>query len=319
MHMRIPTTRPASMTLLASILACVFAAGARAADLADVLGVAHVDGKYYLTKQDYLDEGMEAGVLTTGSRTIRLYLNASAIKRYSWNSTWPAEFKNLVEIARSPYFQSVFSKPFHTYILTTYALGRDDHYWNQGISAEQEADESRQFYDLAKYLLTTYRGTGKTFVLQHWEGDWALRDMGPEGHRHTYEKDFTPTPTAIDGMIKWLNARQAGINRAHERNFTLAATCTSTGASPKPIGWKMRSPESPRLLTRCCRIQRSIWSPTPATTFWIHRSIWPRVLNISPPISPPPPSSDKPPAASISANTVIRKTAIAARSVSTTV
>lgn len=175
-------------------------------DPADVFGVAHVDGKYYLTSEDFLDEGADQ-VLTTGSRVIKLYLTP---KRYPWNSDWGTSPHSLVEMAKRPYFQSVFSKPFKTYILTAYSMGRGDHYWVTGISAEQAQDETRQFYDLTKYLLTTYRGTGKTFVLQHWEGDWALRSHSP---KH-YDATYVPTPEAVKGMIDWLNARQAGINQA---------------------------------------------------------------------------------------------------------
>jgi hypothetical protein len=173
---------------------------------ADVFGVAHVDGKYYLTTNDFLDEGADQ-VLATGSKVIKLYLKP---KPYPWNSQWPQHVRSLAEMAQTPYFQSIFLKPFHTYILTAYSIGRQDHYWTDGITAEQAADETRQFYDLTKYLLTAYQGTGKTFVLQHWEGDWAMRRGSPK----PYDGDYSPSPTAVQGMIHWLNARQAGIVKA---------------------------------------------------------------------------------------------------------
>src|SRR5439155_20748454 len=136
---------------------------ARVEDLSNVLGVAHVDGKYYFTDKDFLDEGADA-VLATGSRVIKLYLTPSAPKRYSWNSHWPSDIHSLVELAQTPYFRSVFVKPFTTFILTTYSFGRGDHYWTTEITDEEKADETRQFHDLAAYLLKTYNGTGKTFV-----------------------------------------------------------------------------------------------------------------------------------------------------------
>ena len=176
------------------------------ADLRDCLGVAHVDGKYFLTEGDYLDEGADQ-VLATGSRVIKVYL---VPKRYPWNSDWPRDLKNAVEVAQTPYFRALFDQPFNTFIVTVYSAGRDDHYWTTGLSLEQQSDETRQFHDLTKYLLTTYRGSRKTFVLQHWEGDWALRDID----HHTYDEKFTPPQSSIDGMIKWLNARQAGIIQA---------------------------------------------------------------------------------------------------------
>jgi hypothetical protein len=52
----------------------------------------------------------------------------------------------------------------------------------------------------------SYAGSGKTFVLQNWEGDWGIRP--------TTDPKLVPTPTAINGMIRWLNARQDGVERA---------------------------------------------------------------------------------------------------------
>ena len=173
-----------------------------------MFGVAHIDGKYYLTTQDFLDEGADQ-ILATGSKVIKLHL---APKRYRWNSDWPKGSASLAQLAQTPYFRSVFSKPFNTYVLTAYSLGRPDHYWTAGITDEQAADETRQFYELSKYLLTAYQGTGKTFVLQHWEGDWALRS----GAVKPFDASYCPSPTAITGMIRWLNARQAGIIKARK-------------------------------------------------------------------------------------------------------
>jgi hypothetical protein len=176
------------------------------ANPAGVFGVAHVDGKYFLTTEDFLDEGADQ-ILATGSKVIKLYLTP---RRYPWNSHWPENLRSLAEVAQSAYFKSVFAKPFHTYILTAYSIGRQDHYWTDGVTLEQAADETQQFYELSKYLLAAYKGAGKTFVLQHWEGDWALRRGSPK----PYDPDYIPSPTAIKGMIAWLNARQAGIVKA---------------------------------------------------------------------------------------------------------
>ena len=209
MHLSARFRHPYSRCLSGVFVLCLLTTTALVGDAssqrdpAEVFGVAHVDGKYYLTTADFLEEG--AGeILATGTKVIKLYLTPA---RYPWNSDWPKDLRTLVDVARTPYFQSVFGQPFHTYILTTYAVGRDDHYWNRGITFEQAADESRQFHDLTQYLLATYRGTGKTFVLQHWEGDWALRGRSPK----PYDPDYLASPTAVNGMIQWLNARQAGI------------------------------------------------------------------------------------------------------------
>ncbi len=100
----------------------------------------------------------------------------------------------------------MFGGPFSTYIRTTYATGRGDHYWVRNITDADARDETEQFYRLARHLLREYRGSGKTFVLQHWEGDWAARG--------SFDLKKDPTEKAFRGMVRWLNARQAGVDRA---------------------------------------------------------------------------------------------------------
>ncbi|UCG50200.1 MAG: right-handed parallel beta-helix repeat-containing protein [Phycisphaerales bacterium] len=180
-------------------------AGQRTGELRDIIGVTHVAGKYHLTEGDFLNEGADA-ILELGSRVIKIWF-ADVKGSYPFNSDWP-RMGSLVDIAKSPYFRRLFEKPFSTYIMMCFSVGRGGGYWKGGITEEQKRGEERQFYELAKHLLTTYNGTGKTFVLQHWEGDWLIRG--------NYDAKADPSPAAIKGMIGWLNARQAGVSRARE-------------------------------------------------------------------------------------------------------
>lgn len=173
--------------------------------LRDIVGVTHVDGKYHLTDKDFLNEGADQ-ILALGSRVIKVWLHKPQ-QSYPFNSQWP-EMNRPAEIAKSPYFSKLFSKPMTTYILMCFSAGADAGYWRKGINDDQKLQEQRQFYELAKFLLTTYQGTGKTFVLQHWEGDWLIRG--------NYDGKADPTPEAIRGMIEWLNARQKGVNQARQ-------------------------------------------------------------------------------------------------------
>lgn len=174
-------------------------------ELRDIIGVTHVDGKYHLTEKDFLNEGAEQ-ILALGSRVIKVWFHNPG-KSYSFNSQWP-QINSLVEIAQTEYFAKLFEKPFTTYIMMCFSKGKNAAYWRRGITKEQRLDEQRQFYELTKYLLTKYRETGKTFVLQHWEGDWLIRG--------NYDRNINPTSTAINGMIDWLNVRQEGVNRARK-------------------------------------------------------------------------------------------------------
>jgi hypothetical protein len=198
---------------MTAILGIVLLGGVERADtkaLPDVLGVTHVAGRYYLTDKDFLNEGADR-ILALGSRVIKVWFygkrHEHPMAAYSYNSQWP-NVDSLVEGARIPYFKQLFGKPFTTYVMVVTSLGRDDGYWRNGITDEQKRDEQRQFYELTKHLLTEYKGTGKTFVLQHWEGDWMIRG--------NFDAKAEPTPLAIQSMIDWLNARQAGVNQARQ-------------------------------------------------------------------------------------------------------
>jgi len=174
-------------------------------ELRDIIGVTHVDGKYCLTDEDFLNEGADQ-ILSLGSRVIKVWFH-NPDRSYPFNSKWP-QMNSLVEEAKSPYFRELFDKPMTTYVLMCFSIGRDAGYWRKGLTGEQKLDEQAQFYELSKHLLTTYKGTGKTFILQHWEGDWLIRG--------SYDSNIDPTPEATNGMIEWLNARQAGVNQARE-------------------------------------------------------------------------------------------------------
>lgn len=198
------------IAILSIVLLCT-APPTRAKELRDVLGVTHVAGRYHLTNRDFLNEGADQ-ILALGSRVIKVWFYGGRriggpVNSYPYNSQWP-KVAALVEGAQAPYFKELFSKPFTTYILKVAALDREEGYWRKGITDEQKRDEQRQFYELAKHLLTQYRGTGKTFVLQHWEGDWMVRG--------NFKGDEEPSPTALANMVEWLNARQAGVNQARE-------------------------------------------------------------------------------------------------------
>jgi len=188
-------------------LACT----AMAKEVRDTVGVVHVAGRYYLTDKDFLNEGADQ-ILALGSRVIKVWFfsgkdNQSLVSSYPYNSEWP-KVHSLVEGAQTPYFAELFDKPFTTYVLKVTSLGRDEGYWRAGISNEQKQDEQKQFYELAKYLLTRYKNTGKTFVLQHWEGDWMVRG--------NYDGNARPADSAFQNMIEWLNARQGGVDQARE-------------------------------------------------------------------------------------------------------
>lgn len=98
----------------------------------------------------------------------------------------------------------VLAKHDFDYVFMWY---RSDPYFKDGYSdAEAKADYDA-FYAYTKKLLTTYNGTGKTFYLGHWEGDWYYID-----NYNTAQKEVSDVVT--EGMIAWLNNRQKAVDDA---------------------------------------------------------------------------------------------------------
>lgn len=196
--------------LLVGIALAALAAGLQAETVRvrDVLGVSHAGGKYSLTREDYLNEGADQ-ILAFGSRVIKVWLNPNPEASYPFNSEWGEPALDVVELVQRPYYQKLFEKPFTTYFLVLLPAPlpiEGTSYFLDGMTPEETAAERDQAYRLARHLLTTYAGSGKTFVLQNWEGDHLLRAGLATNAR--------PDAVRIAGMIDWFNARQDGVDQA---------------------------------------------------------------------------------------------------------
>lgn len=188
------------------------AAGARPAAAApapvqirDVLGVSHVAGKYHFTDEDYLNEGADR-ILELGSRVIKVWITPDPAKNYPFNSLWEPTPTDVLEVVQQPYYQELFAKHFKVFFLEMVAAPEVS--FIDGMSEEEIERERLQAYTVAQHLLTAYAGTGKTFVLQNWEGDHLLR-QGLLGSAN-------PDAVRVQGMIDWFNARQAGVEQARK-------------------------------------------------------------------------------------------------------
>ncbi|HEX6864440.1 MAG TPA: hypothetical protein VF414_16545, partial [Thermoanaerobaculia bacterium] len=145
-------------------------------------------------------------LLELGTRVIKVWFQLDASRAYPFNSDWGPPAADLAELARKPYYRRLFEKPFSTYILVVpSASPTGSSQWLDGMTPEEADAEREHVYRLARHLLATYAGSGKTFVLQNWEGDHLLR-QGLAG--------ADPDPVRLQGMIDWWNARQDGVEQA---------------------------------------------------------------------------------------------------------
>ena len=183
-------------------------------DIADRIGVAHIAGRYDFGAADYLGAGADA-ILALGSRVFKGWLSDDPDTVYRFGEPCP-KVSSLVELVSTPAYKALFDQPFTTYIFDTFQFGPPRHYWLDTEDEDLFREETRQFEELASHLMTTYAGSGKTFVLQNWESDWAVR-----GHS---DATRLPEDSAFEGLLRWMEARQLGVERARRRAVPEAAT-----------------------------------------------------------------------------------------------
>lgn len=230
------------LAVLAIAFTMVIPAAADAADFRRVIGVTHVDGTYSFTSKDEMSEGADL-LLSLGTKSIKLWLTPRYYKEYypgfagdMTQQSWPT-VNNLTELVQTPYYSQVIDKfdviAFETYEFSGYEV-------TYGLSAAQVQEIHDELYDLAYYLLQTYNGTGKTFILQNWEGDNAIYYSGNGGPN--------PPQTAFDGMVQWLNARQDGITDARNALGSSVSNVNVYGAAEVNVVDRPDVPETKNVM-----------------------------------------------------------------------
>ena len=184
---------------------------------ASVVGATHWSPCYFVSALPSLWDGC-AALARTGTRVAKLILDGSPDETYPWNTDWEPIMKNvstLAQLAATELYDAALrgratpapAWSFDTYLLVTYSLSAgagDWNYWCDAFTPSNAADETAEFAGLTTHLLSAFAGTGKSFYLEHWEGDWSARCGG-------YDAQKPADPAVQARMVQWLAARQAGV------------------------------------------------------------------------------------------------------------
>jgi hypothetical protein len=147
-----------------------------------------------------------------GDDAIFVYLAPGFLTQYPDRSAnlWPAAAPtSLAGLAQTSPYDQVFHMPFKTIVLTAYTFANWDDVAGMAQSPARQSAEQNEFYQLTKYLYAKFSGSGKTFILKNWEGDWAA--LGG------YNAVGNISEGAVEDMIAWLKARQAGVTEARNQ------------------------------------------------------------------------------------------------------
>lgn len=169
-----------------------------------VLGTNSLGSKYQFTDDTKLvEQAMQTRAL--GSNILKISISDRKLDEYGYKKN---DADNMMEVLNLiPDYEKVMKMDFKYFFFWVHtATGIR---WKQGISKREEKKLYKEMYDFTEYLLTEYSGTGKTFFIGNWEGDWLLHPQ--------MNKKSIPTKGAVDNMTKWLNIRQQAINDAKEK------------------------------------------------------------------------------------------------------
>lgn len=156
---------------------------------------------YKFTEENSLVEAAR-GMLEMGSEVIKFSLSPFQYQMAAKRDGLP-----YWEVAALPEYRTVFELPFRYYILWVHDKGTKDAL-HLSMKPEDEKAVYQEMYDLTCYLLKEYDGTGKVFLLGHWEGDWVL--LGG------YDTTREPEDSRIEGMIRSLKVRQKAVEDARK-------------------------------------------------------------------------------------------------------
>lgn len=178
-----------------------------------------------------------------GIQTLKIFMGPNAYQQkyfYFLPEAETSKVKNLVDMAHISSYKTVLEMPFKTIFINNVEMAAFSLAFAQTEITPAQLDAIyKENYDLSLHLLNSYRGSGKTFVLQNWEGDWLSSIHNGSGYSDN-------TPIGITNFIKYWNVRQKAVNdarKAVKSDVAVYHMCEVVRVIP---GWKENKPSLTR-------------------------------------------------------------------------
>jgi len=158
--------------------------------------------KYQFTEGSSLVE-MANAISDLGSDTMKLNVSPQYHQLYRIEKN-PGIKSARDLVSKESSYKAVFDMPFRNIMFWLYPFSDKNSAFKNEELPKEEADRIyREIYDLSAYLLKTYSGTGKSFFIGNWEGDW--HSVG------NYDHKADPSPERLELMKQWFLLREKAI------------------------------------------------------------------------------------------------------------
>ncbi len=178
------------------------APAASSAPFSLVVGTQAIHAQYRFTGEPALVE-MAKSVRELGSDTLKLSVSPKYPKLYQLQRD-PGIRSARDLVSKEPSFKEVFDMPFRNIMFWLYPFSDSLKQFRTGELPQEQADRIyREIHEFTAWLLKTYSGSGKSFYIGNWEGDW-----------HTvrgYDAKADPAPETLEVMRRWLLLREKAI------------------------------------------------------------------------------------------------------------
>lgn len=184
-------------------------------------GAAHVRGLYNVPNDgQQFKNGCDA-IWNLGLRTLKVYCTGAYVADYPLQTSWSSTPTNLTQLAQTTQFTEQLNKAWDTVVFTAFTFannpGAVTNWWRVEPTRVKLQAEYDELYAFAVHLLSTYNDSGKRFVVQNWEGDWAFQD--------SFVADSFTARRYVDYYAAFAATRQRAVSDARmataHRNVTI--------------------------------------------------------------------------------------------------